>query len=87
MSDISSKINIYSHKKSLVFIQTIFLTFFIFLFLGTSSVFSQSQEQIEFAKSLGIDIEDFKGDLEDEISGIGQPMEDFTFELRQEERI
>ena len=85
MSDISSKINIYSHKKSLVFIQTIFLTFFIFLFLGTSSVFSQSREQIEYAKSLGIDIEDLRGDLEDDISGIGQPMEEFTFELPEQE--
>ena len=57
-----------------------FLAFIIFISTNLN-VLAQTQDQIDLAKSFGIDIEELKNDLQQEISGIGRPIEDFTFQI------
>ena len=76
---------IFIHIKKVWYSYRLFFNFFHFSIFGNfKCIFSISRAD-RICKSLGIDIEDLRGDLEDDISGIGQPMEEFTFELPEQE--
>ena len=58
-----------------------FFSLFPTSLISLSNANAQTREQIETARQLGIDIEDFSKDIKRQDTGIGQQYEDFIIDL------
>lgn len=75
----------YSLKFITAFILICFVSLLPMYLTTLSDANAQSPEQIEMAKQLGIDIEDFKINNQDYETGLGQINEEFVFDPQEKE--
>ena len=81
MSNFSSERAIFNNLRLITaYILICLFSLFPISLISLSNVNAQTREQIEMARELGIDIEDFAKDIKQQDTGIGQQYEDFMLD-------
>ena len=85
MSNFSSERAMFNNLRLIT--AYILICFFRFsqLLSSLSNANAQTREQIEMARQLGVDIEDFSKGIKQEDTGIGQQYEDFMLDQEKQE--